>query len=180
MPAPENDHLIFKAGVSELQDFLLSDQLFWQLAGVNEFTPSLSLGLLLLTRKRLEICTNKFADLTSLMGGMESIHGRWLSAWESKACLEINTRLNLWRNYLLDLQEHPGTFVDQYSHEVRNRAILQLLLAEVKPFSIPDSLIEMDALLRKYWQSGGFIWEREQSTSFPVQEYWFLYGQLSI
>jgi hypothetical protein len=180
MPTPDQDFAYFQAGAAELKDYLLSDELYWQLSVRDVSIPRLSLGLLLLARKRLEAQARSFPGLESLDTQVEAVRTKWRSVWERKATREIYNRINLWRNYLADCRDGSSANVEAYSHEVRMRIILELLLAEIPDLSVPESLIMLDDTLRKCWLPGEFLWEREIAFSFPEKQYWFLYGRLNL
>jgi hypothetical protein len=180
MSVQEREFEFFKTGVSEMQEYLLSDNLFWRLGGPVESFPDLSLGSLLLARKRLEGFADQFPGLPGLDIQLDSIHARWQAAWESKASREIANRLNLWRRYLDDLKENPESAAEQYVHDVRMRVILQLLDAELHDLSIAGTLDHLDASLRLHWLPGKFIWDAPMYSSFPEGDYWYLYGSIKI
>jgi hypothetical protein len=156
------DRQFLKAGVSELQDYLSSNELYATLSG--PFTlPRLTLGGLLLARQRL----GTEADL--LAAQIEEIHSKRRAAWDEKVRREVHARNELWRNYLLDYDESPKTYRDEYPEQVRFRAMLVLLGEESNRF---------DEKLKGIFIPGGFVWEKECAERFPQDTFWFLFGKL--
>jgi len=182
VPTPEKDHAFFEAGVRELADYLLSEELFWQMSVREADLPRLTIGGLLLARKRLRArltAPAAQADLDALDAQMDTLRSKWRSAWERKAGREVHARLVLWSNYLADYRQSPENHAGAYPQEVRWRVILQLLSAEFRWFSgEEEALSSLDTVLKSYWLPGEFIWEADLSTAFPQRDYWFLYGKL--
>jgi hypothetical protein len=175
-----------KAGTGELEDYLLSNQLYWTLGtpsppGEPVF-PQLTLGTLLLVIKRLEpqideMDKNIFADW---LGKLKKIEHQWQSAWIQKASREFHARLNLWRNYLEDYRNHPKEDYDRYAHEVSRRVVIDLLRPYLEKSSTHDDqiLVGLDETLRENFVRSIFIWEKGIERGFPIAHYWYLYGRL--
>ncbi|HEY3312667.1 MAG TPA: hypothetical protein VGK00_13585 [Anaerolineales bacterium] len=159
--------------VPQLQDYLLSNELYWPLSGS---LPRLTPGSLLLALARLQVS----APLEARRWGeqIESIRNKWRSAWEKKAAREAANRLRLWSQYLSDTIAAPDQNMDSYRTEVRGRAILQILLANLPDAPETAALAELDAHLKKHLVPGEFIWETDLQAAFPRKEFWFLYGNL--
>jgi len=67
-----------------------------------------------------------------------------------------------------------------YGYEVRLRVLLNLLGAEIKEVesALQEHLDSLDLLLQALFISGEFIWESELADGFPVDQYWYLWGEL--
>jgi hypothetical protein len=156
----------------QLQDYLLSNELYWPLSNS---LPQLTIGSVLLTLARLDVTrpdnTRKFR------AELEPIQMRWRAAWEKKAAREMAQRLQLWSQYLSDYRYAPES-AGSYPMEVRGRAILQLLLPEVPDAPEKTALAELDAMLKMRLVSGKFVWEADLQAAFPMTDFWFLYGKL--
>ena len=116
----------FLSGVEDLEDYLLSDELYWNLPGLSRLT----LGGLHLTRARLVMASFQSGEekiFADAVRQMEYICLKWRVACEKKVQWELTSRLNLWQNYLMDYWTSPEDFGDAYSHEVRWRVMIQLL-----------------------------------------------------
>lgn len=173
----EIDRIYFQAALDELETYLLSNELYWQLSVPGVSLSRLTLGHLLLTRLRLQA---RGYLLPEQENRLEQIRRRWQAAWEKKARHEFNSRLNLWKNYLEDYFESPSNYAADYPQEVRLRVILALLRQEISS-PLPEeeeALAALDARLRTAFIPGPFVWEADLSTVFPQQTWWYLYGRL--
>lgn len=181
----EKDWEFLKAAAPELQDYLLSQELYWPSplstrGGMASGEFSLTVGNLLLSLQRLRASTLPEADqqrLEELAAQVEAVCNRWRSNWGKKAQQEFKARLVLWRNYLDDLRGNIERFHSSYANAVRWRAILHLLNAEASTLSLPENetLAGLDDRLRAITSSGSFVWEAELQRGFPPGPYWFLY-----
>lgn len=176
MISADKDQAYLEAGISELQDYLLSDELYWPVTARGYDLPRLTIGGLLLARKRLEARGER---IETLVAQWNAVRSKWRVAWETKAGREVQSRFGLWNNYLKDYRQNPEGHADSYRHEVSYRAMLQLLLAEL-PSPAPESeaLAQLDSLLRVNFLPGDFVWENGLQSGFPREVYWFLYGKL--
>lgn len=176
-----------KAGMGEIEDYLLSNQLYWTLGSSSPpgepIFPQLTLGTLLLVSKRLkpqldEREKNEFADELSKL---KKIEHQWKSAWSQKASREFQARLNLWRNYLDDYRDHPMENYDRYAYEVSRRVVIDLLRPYLEKTSTyyDQILVGLDEILRGNFVRSSFLWEKGIEQSFPSTDYWYLYGRLS-
>jgi hypothetical protein len=187
MPSIQYDLEYLRAGLEELESYLLSNELYWPVgakppAGEPAY-PRLTLSGLLLARKRLHarsLPNNLPVDLARLDQRLDETRDRWRVAWEAKATREFHARLNLWRDFLQEYRDHPENNADRYAYEVQRRAMLDLLAPDATgaPQAERDLLHSLDQLLRAVLVSGEFVWETELQHGFPADEYWYLYGRL--
>lgn len=159
-------------GLPQLQDYLLSNELYWPLSNS---LPRLTLGSVWLALARLEV-TNP-DEVRKFRAELEPVRFRWRAAWEKKAAREMANRLRLWSQYLSDYQNDPLS-AGSYPTEVRGRTILQLLSPEVPDAPEKTVLAELDAMLKARLVSGAFVWEAGLQAAFPMTDFWFLYGKL--
>lgn len=177
MATLEQDRQFLLAGIPELQAYLLSKELYYPITARGLNLPRLTLGGLLLALARLR-GANQAADLE---GAVEAIRLKWRSAWEAKAGREVRARLALWQNYLADVRQNPDQHAPYYRQEVRVRAMLDLLLAELpQPVSEVTTLNELDHRLRRMLIPGQFVWEPVVQPAFPIETFWYLYGTLQV
>lgn len=173
-----NEFNFYQQGVAELQDYLLSDELFWNLSGQDRLT----IGGLLFARRRLDhfVFPGGEWDLIRSMDlKIQEIKGKWRVAWDKKVKWEISSRLRLWSEYLADYWNSPDEFSDAYSQEVKKRVILQLLENELGgTYPEKRQLTLLDSHLRASLLPGNFIWQDDQVENFNDSDYWFLYGRL--
>lgn len=190
----EYDLRYLKAGVEELEQYLLSSQLYWPVHVVTPTGetpyPRLTPGELLLAREKLrahslspgyndEVTSPVQAKIDRLEGDFEVIRSKWRGNWGKKAAQDFSSRLVLWRNFLGDYRKVPDDQAPFYAYEVRTRVILQLL--EPEAVGIPAAELDMrtglDTLLRAILVPGEFIWEAALEAGFPKADYWYLYAQ---
>ena len=158
----DQDLQYLEAGIRELQDYLLSNELYWTLAGASSL-PRLTVGGLLLARTRLGGRADSFA------ARVDAIRLERQSAWDAKTSREVRARSDLWKNYLMDYRESPQSHVSEYPQQVRYRAMLTLLGQNVN---------EHDEYVRGVFIEGKFVWEPECESNFSRDSFWFLFGRL--
>ncbi|HPP64349.1 MAG TPA: hypothetical protein PKV01_14045 [Anaerolineales bacterium] len=175
MNSPEQDQAFFKSGVPELETYLLSKELYWSGARTTDFTQ-LTLGAMLLVRERLKGW--RVAGLTELSMQMDAVRLKWRSAWEEKARREVRARGEMWKDFLAEARERPSAEISRrYPYEVRLRAILTLLLDNVR--AAPEAwLTPLDAWLNLKLSGDAFVWDPSLAWNFPREKFWFLYGSL--
>jgi hypothetical protein len=187
MTSADYDLGYMEAVAELLQNYLLSDEIYWKMTsnsppGEPGF-PSLTLGTLLLSQQRVasrNLTTLQNNRKLSLLNKIEEIRMKWLTAWRSKAKEEFRSRLHLWGNYLEDLRQDPQGNADRYAYEVSRRVMLQLLLGEAE--GIPEAELQMlrglDGIIEGLMSPGEFVWDKDLAAGFPAQEYPYLYSQL--
>jgi hypothetical protein len=181
------DAVILRAAAQELEEYLLSTSLFWQLSSPDlgvlwrDVTP-LTPGNLLLTIARLEAWQQAGFQLDDKtmksMSFCQQKRDQWKIAWRKKTAQEWKQRLNLWKRYLAAWwQDNPSIFPADYGYHVRQRVILQLLIADggVDALDKDGNLQLLDEALRQRIPAGEFIWPEVLRARFSLPEYWFLY-----
>ncbi len=177
------DAAFIQAAAADLEDYLLSDILFWPLqrtngAGLGGDSDQLTPGNLLLSLARLGDDAFSDASLASTLKQIENIRQQWKSAWLNKSRKEWNQRLRLWLRYLEDLgkENHPILPAD-YAFHVRNRVILHLLNSEIGNVPVEEKtmLHNGDEMLRSISQAGEFVWQKNLQERFPASTFWYLY-----
>ncbi len=181
-----SDWAYVEAAVPDLKEYLLSDQLYWQLPfkadplhGINITT--LTPGNLLLALKRLQALDLDVSSQNRLDAHLEQVgqvREQWKSAWSRKAAQELSARLNQWQNFLQDYFENPKRHASEYRSAVRNRAIIDLLTPDM--VDLPDSfgvaLQSFDQRLKRaISENGRFVWEAQLEKVFPPRDFWYLY-----
>lgn len=173
MKTTNPDLQFINEALPQLQEYLLSNELYWPLSGN---LPRLTPGSLLLSLARLGVTAPQ--ESPALAAQVDAVRGRWLSSWEKKAAREITNRTRLWSQYLSDNLGAQDESFDSYRSEVRGRVILQLLLQVVPSAPERSALVELDRALRSRLVSRDFIWEPQFQNLFPRDDYWFLYGSI--
>ncbi|PWH17453.1 MAG: hypothetical protein DDG60_02370 [Anaerolineae bacterium] len=162
-----DDQKFLEEALPQLQEYLLSGELYWSLGGS---LPRLTPGNLLLAIKRLE--AHNPAAAWRWQGKLEAIQTKWQNAWEKKAARETTSRLRLWAQFLEEQVKDQPASRAHYATSVRERVILQLLQPNA------PQLAELDARLRSHFRAGEFVWDALYQSVFPESTFWFLYGSL--
>ncbi|OGO12056.1 MAG: hypothetical protein A2Y53_09280 [Chloroflexi bacterium RBG_16_47_49] len=184
----EYDLRYIKAGLEILEEYLLSDDVFWPLGvkppeGDPDY-PRLTLDWLLLIRTRLAAhptSGDQKNQVEQVISELELNRSKWRVAWERKAAHCYQVRERMWRDYIQEYQDNPQENADRYRYEVRLRVMLELLKSEFRPQNIGegDLLLSLDSYLKSTLIPGSFIWDPEIQAGFPRNTYWFLYGKLA-
>ena len=187
IPTAKYDLMYLQSCLEILQDYLLSDDLYWTVrarppAGDPSFSQ-MTISSLLLADARLNarsLSWGENAELSKLEEEMEQISSQWRVAWERKSNREFTSRLNLWGNFIDEYRKGPENHYDRYAYEVGRRVMLELLAPFITDASSAELelLRGLDGLLRTIFQPGDFIWAAELIRGFPRETYWYLYGRL--
>lgn len=182
MPSLEYDLAYLQACSGDLEDYLLSNVLYWPISGRppkdDPPFPRLTLGGILLAQKRVaargEIIPPDVAQ------SLEAVKTRWQSNWERKSDEERGTRRKRWEDFLRSYPSDPAQHARDYSGKVYQRVIIELLTREITTWDVdePAAVAGLDRILRNVFVSGDFCWDSELSQGFSEEEYWFLYGGL--
>lgn len=187
-PTYDYEQRYLKAGIEQLEDYLLSKELFWPL-GVSAPSgqppyPQLTLGNLLLSHQRLQALARtpaQQAELAKAGQALEQLRSRWRSAWANKARQEFRQRLTMWRDFLEEYRQSPMAHQDRFRYEISRRVTLELLRPEAE--TLPDAELELlnslDLALKALLKPGAFIWPADLAPAFPPDRYWYLYSALT-
>lgn len=99
---PAEDMHMLRAANESLEDYLLSEVLYWPLDGGSRARgelPVLTPGHLLIAQVRLgavALSPQKTEIIHRWNSRISAIRQRWASAWGRKAASEFDQRLNLW------------------------------------------------------------------------------------
>lgn len=180
MAAVGNEARFLEAALPELKDYLFSKELYWPLpavSGIGQLADFVRLtpGNLLLYKARLKAKTVPVEE-ELLLSKLDEICNRWRAHWIQKIEKEIPARLALWNNALTEAQE-DGFSLSDYRYQIRLRAMLELLTAELPamPLAYQKQIQALDQALKEMTFPGRFIWEPEVMQAFPERDYWFLY-----
>jgi len=183
----ENDLAFLQASTPVLEEYLLSDVLYYPVTGqhgrqLSGDTTRLTLGNLLLSRKRLSSATladDEKSSFSDLNRQIDQVYAQWRSRWNVKIQQEIPNRLMLWKNYLGEWSEGSKAKTGDYPYNVRLRVILELLFAETDALLVQEKglLHSLDQRLKGKGQPGPFVWDESLVSGFPADKFWFLYLQ---
>lgn len=174
-----------KAGIQEIEPYLLSKNLFWPLsshpAPGSLSYPRLTLGGLLLSIARLKariLQPSQTVEFRSLEKNLDHWRTSWRTSWERKASLEIKSRLRQWELYLDEMILKPDVHIPFYDSEVRVRVVIDLLTPEISPQKddFLQKIQQLDGFLNSIIVPGEFIWENELAMGFNQIDYWYLWG----
>lgn len=183
----EYDLHYLQAGITSLEEYLYSDEVYWPIQAVSPPGqppfPQLTLDGLLLADARLrarQLSMKDQARFQQLENELQTIRVKRRVAWEQKATRNFKARLTLWRNFLEEYREDQEAHVDRYPYEVTRRVQLVLLVEDARQRTAAedDLLALLDQVLVSYLLPGDFIWDQDLAPGFPPSIYWFLYGQL--
>lgn len=187
MASAEFDLGYLETAVELLQKYLLSDEIYWKMNASSPpgepSYPSLTLGALLLSRKRIEIwplSSSQEARKLRIQSAIDRVRMKWRTAWAIKSREEFRSRLDLWGNYLEELRKEPELNIDRYPYEVTRRVMLNLLSAEADtiPPAQAQMLVGLDLVLDGLMVPGDFIWDKVLADGFARSEYPYLYFHL--
>ncbi len=180
---------LFEAMLDEIEDFLLSADIFWPLAKRSKPDsppyPRLSTGGLLMTRdeslaQEAEMNSDQKARHAQLQSQWERILNKWRSALGRKSEQEMGMRLNLWRAYLSDLEEGRFSHFD-YHRETRNRVqftrLRTLAAGNSKTLKMEKTIRSLDAQLLNLTIASEFIWDDRLRETYPEGNFGVLYRQ---
>lgn len=156
-----NDKRYLEAGIPELENYLLSKELYYP---IGRNLPQLTLGGVLLSLARLGK-----GDAVIFNEQVGRVRAKWRSAWEAKTSREVRARGELWKNYLAEYPGDPKSCAQIYPQQVRYRAMLALL---------GQSSDVMDVYVKSIFQPGEFVWEPNVLENFNQDSFWFLFGKL--
>jgi len=181
----ENDYAFLRASVPQLENYLLSDVLYYPVTAeggrqLSGDTTRLTLGNLLLSVRRLEadgLPVEIRNEAETALSQVNQIRNKWLSNWKRKAGVEIPNRLRLWKNYLEDWRENSPSAAGEYRYNVRLRVILELLFSESDALFVQEQALlrALDTRLKAKGTPGQFIWDPSYQSAFPSDHFWFLY-----
>ena len=175
---------VLEAALEEMENYLLSQEVFWHVGGKRGL-PSLTLSGLELSRRALvalkgELDPASRRRFEEQESQIEAWRRKWRVAWERKAAAELKMRLNQWRAYLTDLEERPGE-AQYYSQEVRIRAMASYLMGEAGHQTeirvLRSTLESLDSRLKRLFRPGPFIWGPALQSVYPPEAHWYLYGR---
>ncbi|TET98875.1 MAG: hypothetical protein E3J30_05805 [Anaerolineales bacterium] len=180
---------LFEAMLDEIEEFLLSADIFWPLAKRSKPDlppyPRLSTGGLLMTRdeslaQEAEMNPSQKVRHANLQHQWDLILHKWRSALGRKSEREMGMRLNLWRAYLSDLEEGSASHFD-YHREARNRVqftrLQTIATGSSKTLKMVKTIRSLDARLINLTTSSKFIWDDRLREIYPEGNFGFLYRQ---
>ena len=181
----EQDLAIAAAMAAQMDDYLKSDILFWNMG--QSGMPMLTLGGYLMRQYRLLLLSNLLSE--AQQGELETAVIQFNAALaekivrlEVKANSELEARIRQFEAFLRDLRKGQETGMN-YRTAVEPRAMVAALVDKLRmaPYQldrqIPGRVETLDKSLRQRWVPGEFIWPQDWQPAYPQDEFWWLYGK---
>jgi hypothetical protein len=183
------DLAVIEAMADEITDYLLSDQLYWQLspaARISPPPPMLTIGGYLLRAHRLRgqwssLNKTQQAKLDSVEGQFQASVQQWTVHSEKRAHKELKARLNSWAWFVEDCQKRKQDSIKYYATEAELRTLIHLLLEFADKLGDVSQhrrkLQDLDSQFRPWFKSGDFVWRSSLEAVYPKDPFWWLYGR---
>lgn len=172
------------AMLSNLKPYLYGEELF---AETGRGMPKLTVGGILLRLEWLQgvaesLDSNTQAKIATANTDFEHLRYEWQTHYEEKILRELRSRLNALQWFLDDCGSNPNSCKGNWATEAEKRTIIAALLREAKrlkvlPDGVQAEVSNLDGGLRKHHQKGDFIWDERLQTSYPRDEFWWLYAE---
>jgi hypothetical protein len=179
------DLTILQAMSAEMEDYLKSEVLFWQM--MQGGMPKLTLGGYLLRQHRLLALSDLLDEAQQALLEQAVIQFNQalverIVRLEQKAHRELEARIRQWGEYLKDIEWEQRGSIGGYGSAVETRAMIAALIdkLQVAPYELDSRILKqvtlLDANLRRFWHSGAFVWPESWQPAYPKKTYWWLYG----
>ncbi|MCE2473051.1 MAG: hypothetical protein J4G18_14405 [Anaerolineae bacterium] len=171
-----------------LPDYLLGDALYMPVGGFFRAStmPQLSLGALLLRRRRLTQLRSSLkraqaSRLDAALRQHDQAQAEWTLHYEKKLKQEAPSRLKVMRAFFADCSESPRDCAPAYPVEALRRSLVQEILLAMDEFGYDKGELsapvqQTDAALRRILHAGDFIWSERLAAVYPREAFWWLYG----
>ena len=176
--------------VERLGEYLVGDAMYLPLGGGffrGSSTPQLTLGALLLRRRRLSCLRGKMkrADglrLDAALAQHDDLQHEWPLHYEKKLRHEVPMRLKAMAGFFRECGENPRDCAGAYPIEALRRTIVQEILIALDAFrydkrELTADVGPSDQALRRLLHAGGFIWSPRLEPVYPNAAFWWLYGR---
>lgn len=187
---PLIDLQVCEAMADDLEDYLASDVLYWQMNPPHPAShawPKLTIGgtlerLCRLNAGKAHLASEQCARLERVQRRLDAIRDAHIAHYLDKAVHELQSRLDAWEWFLDDYVQRPGDLAAYYPNEVRDRLKIALLVDALS--GAPgledklDRLQSLDARHKADFVPGEFVWDTTLAASFSPERYWWLYGGL--
>lgn len=172
-----------------IEDYLVGDKLFLPLAGNysrKATMPQLTLGALLLRRRRLETLRSTLElklqrRLDAALARHDAAQSEWTLHYGDKLRQEAPARARQMRAFFRDCQENPAGCAAAYPAEALRRTLVQESLLAMDEFGydkrdILPAVTQTDTALRRILKPGPFIWSPLCQAAYPSRVFWWLYS----
>jgi hypothetical protein len=179
----------FEQMVERLEDYLLGDAMYRPLGGGffrGSSTPQLTLGALLLRRRRLCQLRAKLkridaARLDAALAQHGGLQQAWTLHYDKKLKQEVPSRLKVMAGFFRECSENPRDCAGAYPVEALRRSIIQEIMLAIADFGydkgdLNAAIRPADQALRRILHAGEFIWSPVLEAVYPRATFWWLYG----
>jgi hypothetical protein len=172
----------------ELEAYLKSDVLFWQLTPVVPISPPapmLTVGGFLLRVHRLDgrrglLNPVREQRLDAALKSFQDVTQEWSVHTEKRIRRELRSRINSWQWFVDDCQANKRSCITYYATEAELRTLIEHIFEFGHSFRNMDDLqarlVKLDALFRLWFKPGSFIWRGDLEQIYPQERFWWLYG----
>lgn len=183
------DLTVLEAMVDELELYLKSDLLYWQLSPSVPITPPapmLTLGGYHLRAYRLEnqkeaLDPAQQKRLAAVQDTFDKMIEKWTVHASQRMERELHARLNSWQWFVEDCQARKKACITYYPTEAELRTLIELLMDQARKLSdvgtYKKRLGELDAQFRPWFKAGDFVWRADLIAVYPESRFWWLYGR---
>lgn len=185
----ERDLDEFEQMVERLEDYLLGDAMYLPVGGGffrGSSTPQMTLGALLLRRRRLRYLRSKLkrADGIRLDAALTQhcrLQQEWTLHYEKKVRQEVSSRLRVMAGFFRECSENPRDCAGAYPVEALRRSIMQEIILAMAEFgydkgNLSAAIRPADQALRRILHAGEFIWSPVLEAVYPRRTFWWLYS----
>ena len=138
----------------DLEDYLLSDKLFWQISvdtPLGTRQPKMTLGSLyeriqFLQEHVEELGPNDRARLARIQHAWEQAQQQFPAQWQEKLRREFKSYMHNWQYFLEQRSPNSERWAQEYKYEVRNRERARLVLQLLGPEASADLLKEYETI----------------------------------
>jgi len=139
----------------QLEDYLLSDKLFWQISvdtPLGTRQPKMTLGSLyeriqFLEEHKAELGPNDRARLEKIRHAWEEARQHFPEQWQEKLRREFKSYMHNWKYFLEQKSSlDPQRWAQEYKFEVRNRERARLVLHLLGPEAAADLIKEYETI----------------------------------
>ncbi len=138
----------------QLEDYLLSDKLFWQISvetPLGTRQPKMTLGALyeriqFLREHQHELGPNDQARLKKILHAWEEAKKQFPQQWQEKLRREYKSYMHNWKYFLEQRSSNPERWAQEYKFEVRNRERARLVLNLLGPEAAADLMKDYETI----------------------------------
>jgi hypothetical protein len=181
------DVVILAAMAAEMDEYLKSDVLFWQM--MKGGLPKLTLGGYLMRQHRLLalpslLTAEEQVVVDTAVDQFNEALVEKIVRFEHKAHQELRARIRQWSEYLRDFQWERKAAIAGYATAVDTRVMITSVIdkLQIPPYQLEPRITEqvavLDGQLRRRMRTGLFLWSETWQPAYPKDVYWYLYASV--